>query len=105
MAAKGGRIDFMFLGPLYPVAGSATVQLRNFCRASSRHCYETCQIGGYTIPAGVQIQMNIEAVHMNPDLWGPEDPKKIVPERYTIGLKVHTNIEIVGIADSIDPKY
>ena len=24
MAAKGGRIDFMFLGPPYPAAGSAT---------------------------------------------------------------------------------
>ena len=25
MAAKGGRIDFMFLGPPYPATGSATV--------------------------------------------------------------------------------
>ena len=27
MAAKGGRIDFMFLGPPYPAAGCATVSL------------------------------------------------------------------------------
>ena len=53
----------------------------NCSRASSRHCYETCEIGGYTIPAGVRIQMNLEAVHMNKDLWGPEDPRKLVPER------------------------
>ncbi len=53
-------------------------------RACSRHCYEPCEIAGFSIPAGVQVQMNLTAVHMNPDLWGPEDPAKCVPERYVV---------------------
>ena len=51
------------------------------CRASSRHCYEKTENCKYTIPVGTQIQMNLEAVHMDPDHWGPEDVKKCVPER------------------------
>ena len=51
-------------------------------RASSRTCAEPTQIGKYMIPAGTHIQMDLEAVHMDPEHWGPEDVKKCVPERY-----------------------
>ena len=30
MVAKGSHTDFIFVGPLYPVSGSATVSLINF---------------------------------------------------------------------------
>ena len=50
-------------------------------RAGTRHCYEETEIGEYIIPAGIQFQMNLEAVHMDPEHWGPEDVKKCVPER------------------------
>ena len=53
----------------------------NICSVQTRQCYETCQLGDYRIPAGTFIQIDVEAVHQNPEFWGPEDPKLFVPER------------------------
>ena len=39
MATKGDRIDFMFLGPPYPAAGSATAFI-NLVFRFLIHCYE-----------------------------------------------------------------
>ena len=46
MATKGGRIDFMFLGPPYPTAGSATARIpqrRMGRHSSTRSNIQLCQ--------------------------------------------------------------
>ena len=50
-------------------------------RAVNRLCTEPCTIKGLHIPAGVVLQIYNHGIHMDPDVWGPEDPKIFVPER------------------------
>ncbi len=52
--------------------------------AVNRQCFEECNVGGFKIPVGTLIQVNGFAVHMDPDLWGPQDPKLFIPERLVI---------------------
>ena len=68
--------------------------------AATRHCHETTQIGQWTIPAGTQIQMDLESVHMNPEHWGPEDVTHCVPERCVLeaGVRSLTTGYAVGIS-------
>ena len=35
------------------------------------------------MPEGMLIQLNMDDLHFNPDLWGKHDPQKFVPERYS----------------------
>ncbi|KAJ0940241.1 putative cytochrome P450 [Helianthus annuus] len=39
-----------------------------------------CKVGGYHIPGGTMIVMNLWAIHNDPNNW--EDPKKFKPERF-----------------------
>ena len=41
-----------------------------------------CIIGKYHITTGMDIQVNVIGLHMNRDLWGPENPKEFHPERF-----------------------
>ena len=50
-------------------------------RFLNRLCSESCVIKGLHIPKGVVIQLYSQGVHMDPDVWGPEDPKEFIPER------------------------
>lgn len=34
------------------------------------------------IPKGTRITVDMYNLHFNPDLWGPEDPKRFYPERF-----------------------
>jgi cytochrome P450 len=53
-------------------------------RFVTRRSLETVHVGDYEIPEGVSIQVNALAIHADPDLWGPTDPKEFDPERYGI---------------------
>ena len=46
-----------------------------------RKCAEDTVIKGVQIPAGAFVTINPDAVHMNPDLWGPEPVTEYCPER------------------------
>ena len=61
----------------------------DFCRGTTRACYEEAQLGDITIPPGTQIQLNMVELHFNPELWGQHDPNKFVPERLGIPLFGH----------------
>ena len=37
---------------------------------------------GITIPRGAIVQVNMDALHFDEELWGRHDPKKFVPERF-----------------------
>ncbi|KDP25608.1 hypothetical protein JCGZ_20764 [Jatropha curcas] len=45
------------------------------------HCpSETCTVGGYTIPKGARVFINVWAIHRDPSVW--EDPLEFKPERF-----------------------
>ncbi len=44
-------------------------------------CAEDTEACGYRIPRGAKVQVNTAAIHLDPELWGPEDPEEFVPER------------------------
>lgn len=45
------------------------------------HCpSESCVVGGYTIPKGSRIFINVWAIHRDPSVW--TDPLNFVPERF-----------------------
>ena len=50
--------------------------------ATSRECNTTSVICGHTIEEGSVIQADMYTIHYDPDLWGPEDPNKFIPERH-----------------------
>ena len=45
------------------------------------HCpSETCTVGGYTVPKGSRVFINVWAIQRDPSIW--EDPLKFDPERF-----------------------
>ncbi|GAV79640.1 p450 domain-containing protein [Cephalotus follicularis] len=40
----------------------------------------SCTVGGYTIPKGTTVHLNVGAMHRDPDLWG--NPLEFRPERF-----------------------
>ena len=47
-----------------------------------RTCTQTTQVGDVTIPKGAQVAINLQAIHNDPDLWGPEPVEQLVPGRF-----------------------
>ena len=45
----------------------------------SRVCERECEVAGYTVPAGVFIDIPIYYLHHNPEWW--TEPEKFDPER------------------------
>uniref|UniRef100_A0A1E1WM70 Cytochrome P450 n=1 Tax=Pectinophora gossypiella TaxID=13191 RepID=A0A1E1WM70_PECGO len=46
----------------------------------ARYITEDAELGGYTVPAGTIVQIDIFDCHRNPEIW-PE-PEKFIPERF-----------------------
>nr|UXM19719.1 flavonoid 3'-monooxygenase 1 [Hydrangea macrophylla] len=44
---------------------------------------ETCKVGGYTIPKGSRVFVNVWAIHRDPSIW--ENPLEFNPERFLNG--------------------
>ncbi|XP_047325253.1 geraniol 8-hydroxylase-like [Impatiens glandulifera] len=54
------------------------------------HCpSKSCIVGGYSIPEGSRVFVNVWAIHRDPSIW--KDPLKFDPERFT-GLKGDYNV-------------
>ncbi|KAG6502218.1 flavonoid 3'-monooxygenase CYP75B137-like [Zingiber officinale] len=48
------------------------------------HCPSaTCVVGGYSVPAGARVFVNVWAIHRDPEVW--EDPLEFRPERFADG--------------------
>ncbi|KAL6972592.1 unspecific monooxygenase [Sarracenia purpurea var. burkii] len=48
------------------------------------HCpSQTCIIGGYTVPKGARVFVNVWAIHRDPSIW--ENPLEFSPERFVEG--------------------
>ncbi|ELT88169.1 hypothetical protein CAPTEDRAFT_144600 [Capitella teleta] len=49
----------------------------------NRECMQSSTIQGIEIPAGVNIQVDMTSVHHDAETWGPTDPLKFEPERFS----------------------
>ena len=47
-----------------------------------RMCNRDTDVCAYHIPKGCKVQINMIAIHNDPELWGPEPVDQFVPERY-----------------------
>ncbi|KAL1830857.1 hypothetical protein DCAR_0100806 [Daucus carota subsp. sativus] len=48
------------------------------------HCpSETCVVGGYTVPKGSRVFINVWSIHRDPSIW--EKPLEFIPERFLDG--------------------
>lgn len=56
----------------------------------SRVAAKDCELGGYVVPKGTPVTVDLDSVHHNPHVW--KDPKRFDPERFRSG----------GEADQID---
>ncbi|XP_043693239.1 cytochrome P450 CYP82D47-like [Telopea speciosissima] len=53
-----------------------------------RQAMEDCQLGGYHVPKGTRLLVNIWKLHRNPNVWS--DPDEFRPQRF---LTTHSNVD------------
>ncbi|CAI0418222.1 unnamed protein product [Linum tenue] len=52
--------------------------------AAPRVCREACRVGGFDIPKGVAVALNVYSITRDPDVW--ENPDEFSPERFLQGM-------------------
>lgn len=57
---------------IHPIAPVATTRLTS----------EDMTYKDVTIPKGVNVRIDMDELHFNPEFWGKHDPQKFVPERF-----------------------
>ncbi|XP_064630991.1 cytochrome P450 3A9-like isoform X2 [Lineus longissimus] len=60
--------------------------LRKYPLASpviSRMCTESCSVDGIHVPKDMVVSADVWSIHYDPEIWGPVDPEKFHPERFT----------------------
>ncbi|CAL1375787.1 unnamed protein product [Linum trigynum] len=63
--------------------------------AVPRVCREACRVGGFDIPKGVAVALNVYSITRDPDVW--ENPDEFSPERFLQG-KVEKGFQANGFA-------
>nr|WET52751.1 cytochrome P450 82D365 [Callicarpa americana] len=58
----------------------------------SRQFTQDCNLGGYHIPKGIQLFVNLWKLHRDPHVW-PDDPSEFRPERF---LTTQKDIDVKG---------
>ncbi|XP_042489263.1 xanthotoxin 5-hydroxylase CYP82C4-like [Macadamia integrifolia] len=56
-----------------------------------RQAMEDCQLGGYHVPKGTRLLVNVWKLHRDPNVWS--DPDEFKPERF---LTTHANVDFKG---------
>ncbi len=56
--------------------------LIHYHRLQYKWCLEDTWVKGQFIPKGACVFINKHWLHFDPDVWGPEDVRQFVPERY-----------------------
>ncbi|KAJ4827288.1 hypothetical protein Tsubulata_022687 [Turnera subulata] len=56
-----------------------------------RESIEDCVVGGYHIPAGTRLLVNVAKIHQDPRVW--PDPGEFKPERF---LSTHKDVDVRG---------
>ena len=51
------------------------------CSGLIRVCNRDTDVCGYHIPKDCKVQVNMIAIHNDPELWGPEPFDQFVPDR------------------------
>ena len=59
--------------------------------SAPREAMEDCTIGGFHIPAGTRLIVNLWKMHRDPSIWA--NPSEFIPERF---LNENANLEVKG---------
>ncbi|KZV25682.1 hypothetical protein F511_04743 [Dorcoceras hygrometricum] len=57
-----------------------------------REFIEDCTVGGYHIPKGTRLIVNLWKLHRDPDVWG-EDPSSFRPDRFLTGTSATDRLQ------------
>ncbi|XP_065847435.1 cytochrome P450 CYP82D47-like [Euphorbia lathyris] len=68
-----------------------TMRLHPAGGLTSREFNEDCTIGGYHIPAGTRLLVNLYTIHRDPRVWS--NPSEFEPERF---LNKHKGVDVKG---------
>ncbi|CAI0418217.1 unnamed protein product [Linum tenue] len=63
--------------------------------AAPRVCREACRVGGFDIPKGVAVALNVYSIARDPEVWA--NPDEFSPERFLQG-KVEKGFQANGFA-------
>jgi hypothetical protein len=63
----------------FPISKASSTRLSE-CTLPPHESSEECTVGGFRVPRGTMLLVNMRSVHNDPNLW--EEPTKFKPERF-----------------------